>query len=285
VAKLRRLLLGAVAASSVALGCYSPNISQGGFSCGPGGACPDKFRCVEKNNRCYPSDVDASPDVPVDRPPVCTSVTSIATPVCSTGPASGQQCNPACQLGCGGCGWCGLVGGASKCLTGTEGSLAVGEVCDPTKSMDCKAGLYCQPECAGTTGRCYRFCGDDTGCMVDSADSKCNVAAKKDAATATQFTLCSLVSACTIVPQYGCPAGFGCYPFGIDKTECDCQGTGATGDTCGVNYAPCAPGNLCIGPQGGTATCHQECNTANGNADCPSGGTCNPSGTVVGVCM
>ena len=213
----RRNPASGIAVLLVVLGCYSPSIKSGGFRCGDGGACPDKFRCAA-DHRCYPVDVDASLDLPVEKPPACTSVTSISTPVCSTGPASGQQCNPGCQTGCpGGCGWCSVVAGASKCLTGKEGSADVGEVCDPTSTMSCKAGLYCQPECAGATGRCYRFCSDDAVC---GTGSKCNVTARKSAAAATQFLLCSLVSSCTVgrderrLRTRSCPRGSGAAPRG-----------------------------------------------------------------------
>ncbi len=274
---LRRLAF-AVLAMAAMVGCYSPSIKSGGFQCGDGGACPDKFRCAA-DNRCYPVDKDASLDIAVDRPPVCTSVTSISTPVCSTGAAMGQQCNPGCQIGCGGCGWCSVVAGASQCLKGTEGSVDVGDVCDPTSSTSCKAGLYCQPECTGATGRCYRFCSDSTVC---GAGSTCNVTAKKSATASTQFTLCSLVFNCTVVPEGGCPSGFGCYPFSTTQNECDCQGAAAAGDSCGAT-ADCQPGTFCVGPKGGT-TCHQACNMANGNSDCTTG-TCTNSGTLYGYCM
>jgi hypothetical protein len=280
VVSFRRNPASGVAALLLALGCYSPNITAGGYRCGGGGACPDKYRCAA-DNRCYRNDVDASLDLPVDKPPVCTSQTSIATEVCATGPAMGQTCNPGCQTGCNGCGWCSVVAGVSACLTGKGGSADVGEPCDSTDSMSCKVGLYCQPECSGTTGRCYRFCFDNNVC---GAGSTCNVTAKKSATASTQFTLCSLVSTCTVVPQNGCPTGFGCYPFGTMQTECDCQGTAAVGDTCGVN-TPCQPGSFCLGPQGGTSTCHQACNPSNGNADCATGTTCTNSGTLYGYCM
>lgn len=276
---LRRLLLsGVVAVSATVFSCYSPNIADKGFLCGDGGTCPDNFQCAA-DHRCYRGKVDAA----VDKPIVCTSVTSVA-PVCATEPTSPQQCNPTCQTGCT-CGWCAVVGGTSKCLTGTAGSKNVGDVCDPTSSMDCKAGLYCQPECSDTTGRCYRYCpstGDSTVC---GSGSSCNVTLRKlgGGIPTGGFLLCSLTSACTVVPQNGCPSGFSCYAVGLTQDECDCQGPKATGDACTAT-PQCQAGNLCIGPSGG-ATCHQACNEVSGNADCPAGMTCTPSGTLYGYCM
>jgi hypothetical protein len=278
VANLRRLAWVVVAASVTALGCYSPRINPGGFRCGDAGVCPDKFRCAA-DHRCYPDDKDASLDLPVDKQPVCTSPTSITTPLCSTEPVSPQQCDPGCQTGCLGCGWCSVVGGTSKCLTGTAGTADVGDPCDPTNVMSCKAGLYCQPECSATTGRCYRFCDDDNGCATGS---KCNVAAKKSATAATQFKLCSLGFTCTVLPQSGCPSGLDCYPVSMTQNECDCPGIAAVGDSC-VGTPDCQPGSFCVGPKGAT-TCHQACDMANGNADCTTG-TCNSSGTLYGYCM
>jgi hypothetical protein len=101
---------------------------------------------------------------------------------------------------------------------------------------------------------------------------------------AAGFLLCSLdTSACTVVPQSMCPTGFSCYPVGPTQNECDCQGTKATGDICTAT-PQCPSGDLCIGPLGGS-TCHQACDLNNGNADCPTSMTCNPSGTLYGYCM
>ena len=94
----------------------------------------------------------------------------------------GGACNPGCQTGCS-CGWCGVVGGASQCLTGTAGPKDVGEVCnpnsDPNDPMACKAGLYCQPECSDTTGRCYRYCPSTNDSTVCGTGSSCNVTLRK----------------------------------------------------------------------------------------------------------
>jgi hypothetical protein len=284
VATLRRLLSGAIAATAVVLGCYNPNISPGGFSCGVGGACPDKFQCNLADNKCYQGKVDAQ--VPVDMPPACTSVTSITTPICGTEPTSGQQCNPTCQTGCNGCGWCTLVGGKAMCVTGTEGSTGVGDPCDPTKQYQCKAGLYCQPECGSvTTGRCYQFC-DATNKVCGSGGSTCSITARAPGADAgfLPFTLCSLVSTtCDVIAQTGCPGSFACYPSTGTVNVCDCPGAGNPGASC-VPSHDCAPGNYCVRPSvSASGSCQQACKV---QSDCTLGGTCNYTmGFVPGFCM
>ncbi len=283
MANLRRLAF-AVLAMAAMVGCYSPNITPGGFRCGDGSACPDKFRCAA-DGRCYREDMDASLDIAVDRPPVCTSVTSISTPVCASG-AVGGQCNPSCQTECGGCGWCSVVAGASKCLIGTEGANDVGAVCDPissTISTSCKAGLYCQPECGDTTGRCYRFCSQDNKDCGSGLTCTVNLRQVGGAAPMGQFLLCTLASAtCDVVGKADCPAPYACYPFGAQQTECDCAGTANTGEPCGPGVS-CVPGDWCVQfGATGNSTCLQACN---GSADCTMGGTCSNPGTKYGYCM
>jgi len=279
VTTLRRLLSVAIAASAVVLGCYNPNIAPGGFRCTDGGTCPDKFTCAA-DHRCYQGKVDAA----VDKPMVCTSVTSISTPICGTVPASG--CSPTCQTGCNGCGWCALVSGKATCVTGTEGSAAVGDLCDPTKQNQCKAGLYCQPECGSvTTGRCYTFC-DGTNNVCGSGGSTCSVTARAPGADGglLSFSLCSLVSAdCDVVAKTGCPGNFACYPLNTMVNVCDCPGTGAPGDGC-LPAHDCAPGNYCVQPSATSPrSCEQACKV---QGDCTLGGTCNyTSGFVPGFCM
>ena len=181
---------------ALVLGCYSPNIAKGGFICGDGGACPDKFHCA-LDNRCYQEVIDMAP--------VCTSDAS-AQQVCSALPASGQACNPGCQMGCDGCGWCAVVNGATRCLTGKAGTKDVGAVCTPSLESDCMPGLYCQAECGA--GRCYRICdASDRG--VCGAGSMCNLTGHSSGDAGTfSFTLCSLVAGgtCDAVAQTGCGA-------------------------------------------------------------------------------
>jgi len=259
-------LIGAVLLASA---CYSPNIKSGGFACGDGGACPDKFHCA-LDNRCYQGDA-ANIEMP---PPVCTADAS-APQVCSAPHVTGQACNPGCQTGCNGCGWCAVVSGATKCLTGRAGTKDVGATCTPSLESDCLPGLYCQPECG--TGRCYRIC-DSSDKSVCGSGSLCNLTATShgDAGSFT-FSLCSIVSTCDAVTQTGCPAAFACYP--AIPTECDCAGAVADGQPCQL-AAQCGRGSSCIGLSGTTSLCLKTCKA---NSDCTAGMCRNA--TPYGYCM
>jgi hypothetical protein len=268
-----RLLIGLPV---LVLGCYTPNISPGGFACGDKGACPDNFQCNTVNNRCYQGPHDASL--------VCDAVTTVAQ-VCSAEQVAGQVCNPGCQTGCGGCGWCAVVDGATTCLTGPGGTKAVGDVCDPAIQSDCSPGLYCQPECG--SGRCFRFC-DSSDATVCGTGSECSTAARKSDGSALPFALlCTLVDTCDPVTQMGCQSvAFACYPG--TPNECDCAGTIGTGQGCPLGLASqCIAGDSCFGIPNGTGgttnTCLPTCKTA---ADCKSVGTCMNAGTnFYGYCM
>ncbi len=268
-----RIVTCLVGAALLLGGCYSPSIGQGKFLCGDGTACPAGFHCGG-DNRCYSIAIDASPDV------ACVSVSS-EMESCSAGPLSGN-CNPVCQSGCNGCGWCGVVNGSSKCLTGTEGTKTVGETCDPTSSHDCKAGLYCQPGCTSTTGRCYTIC-DPSNANCPSGSTCTQLALPGNASAA--FRLCTLVEACDPVMNTGCPSGLGlgCYPTGVstNPTECDCPGTTATGGSCTVFNDECVPGDQCV-QISGTTSCYANCTLASG---CASGTCTATSPTAYGFCM
>jgi hypothetical protein len=176
-----------------------------------------------------------------------------------------------------------VVGGASKCLTGTEGSKDVGEVCDPKSSMTCKAGLYCQSECSDTTGRCYRFCSSDNNDCGSGSTCTVNLHQVGGAAPKGQFLLCTLaLTTCDPVGKTGCPAPYACYPFGAQQTECDCPGPGHTGDSCPA--VSCEPGDWCVQiGTGGNGSCLQACNNG---ADCTMGGACTFAARIkYGYCM
>ncbi|HLK93560.1 MAG TPA: hypothetical protein VKZ18_26955 [Polyangia bacterium] len=272
---LHRISAALFVASALATGCYTPNITGGAFSCGDGGACPSGFRCAA-NGRCYSSGVDAQFEHSV----TCDSGTS-TTSVCSGIPISGE-CNPGCQSGCA-CGWCAVVDGASQCLEGAGGTKDVGVICDPSRPSDCKAGLYCQPECG--TGRCYKLC--DPSNDTCGGQSACDQKARKvtDGGTAaTPFGLCRLVASCdpTATNSATCPAPFGCYPTGVGaQTECDCAGNIQPGQSC-LFLSDCQAGYSCNGPAGGT-TCLQTCTTT---GQCAAGSTCtNHTTGPFGYCM
>lgn len=255
---------------SLVVGCYSPNIPQGAFTCGPGGACPASYHCAA-DNRCY-SVADASIDA------VCTSATTVQ-PTCSVSPATGQACYPGCQTGCGGCGWCSVVKGTATCLQGTAGTKDLGQICDPTLASDCKAGLYCQPECA--SGRCYQPCDANTNNCPQS--SSCSQAATTTAGKALPFKLCSLVAACDPISQTSptCPSPFACYPVGSGaQTKCDCAGSTPAGQRCFL-LDECQAGYSCNGPAGAT-TCQQTCTAG---STCSAGSCTVVAGSTYGFCM
>jgi hypothetical protein len=249
--------------SLFALGCYNPNIAQGGFKCGPGGACPENFHCT--GGRCYRG--DAGPDTATK--PTCMSVTPDAS-TCSRPAAAGEACSLACQAGCD-CGWCAVVNGAATCLTGTPGTKKVGDPCDPSKSADCLPGLFCRAESCGA--RCYKLC--DTSDDCPTAGTSCNITE-----TQTGIKLCSLPDpGCNPLTLTGCPDKFACYVTG-SATYCDCPGTTVGGATCNAVNSECVPGYGCAGARGNT-TCTKVCSAT---VDCNGSGTCTLFGTY-GYCL
>ena len=155
VMNLRRLAF-AVLATAAMVGCYSPNIKSGGFTCGEGGVCPDKFRCA-LDNRCYPIDKDASFDLPGRQAPGLHvgDLDRLRDVRASPQPATVQPGLPdrmcSVRLVLGGRGSIQVLDRERR-VPRRRGGLR------PEHPRSCKAGLHCQPECAGTTGRCYRFC-------------------------------------------------------------------------------------------------------------------------------
>src|SRR3954469_11955795 len=100
-----------ILAGGVPLGCYKPNVKDGGLKCnldaGAGKSCPEGFRCDMSMLTCWrhpdggvdrPSSdgADAPVDVPMEKPPdVCFD----AKPNCT--PTDAALCDPFCQTGCG----------------------------------------------------------------------------------------------------------------------------------------------------------------------------------------
>ena len=267
---LRRIAAVLVVCSLSVLGCYSPNIGEGSYACGSDGGCPDNFRCAS-DNRCYQG--DAGFDMQV----VCNAVATLP-PICSLS-TTGQPCNPGCQSGCS-CGWCGVVDSAASCMTGPPGKNDIGDLCDPTKTSDCKAGLYCLSECG--VGRCYKFCdrSDPNVATTCGTGSSCGMQVRLSASFS--FYVCSLVSTCDAVKQ-DCLAPFACYPAGVSGGECDCPGTFGTGQACGGGVAHlCIKGDSCFNISG-TNTCLQTCK---GATDCASGTSCNQTAmSTYGYCL
>jgi hypothetical protein len=265
-----------ISVSALVLGCYSPNIQQGGFACGDGGACPDNFKCNLVDHRCYQGPHDAAVEKLV-----CKS--DATTPeVCSAEHVSGQTCNPGCQTGCGDCGWCAIVGGATTCLTGPGGKKVVGDVCNPLVQADCLPGLYCQPEAACGSARCYRLCDiSDAAACGQGLDCKVVPRNNGGEALSSFATLCTLAESCDPVLNQGCQAPFACHLTGATTTECDCPGATATGQSCKF-VVQCIGGDSCVGLDNSSAFCRQTCKVT---TDCASG-TCNTQPDLTyGYCL
>lgn len=250
----------ALLAASLGLGCYNPNIVEGGLKCAPDRVCPDDFQCAS-DGRCYRR-VDAGRDTGAA---ICTSPTPAA--LCSRDPGAGA-CDPACNAGCT-CGWCGIdSNGVAACLTGTPGTKTVGEVCDPSHTSDCQLGLRCRSESCGGVGRCYKFCDSNADCPTQG--TSCSVSGG---------TLCSLPDpGCDPVTMMGCPSGFACYPTG-NTAYCDCAGSVPGGGSCMFTH-DCVAGYGCVGPSN-AAICKKVCKA---NTDCGAVGICTPAGTY-GYCL
>lgn len=251
--------------------CYRPNITQGGFRCATGDQpCPDGFTC-KSDNRCYTG--DGGPPAPTCDLPTPDAGT------CSISLAAGQECIPSCQ-GCA-CGRCNVVQGVAVCNQ-TAGTKDINDVCNPAKD-DCKAGLYCQPECNTVgLGRCYKFCSVGTDCP----DGSCATAARDTAFNGTPFKICDIApQACDPIAQTGCPTDFGvlsCYHSLFGNTYCDCKGTGKVGDTCSANN-DCAPGETCL-QVNGAAQIQCELLCPDSPTTCPPTESCVASDGTFGYC-
>jgi hypothetical protein len=230
----RGVLLASSVLCVVVVGCFRPNIQDGGFTCAEGApACPDGFHCVTTDNRCYKA--DSGPEVSV-----CASPVEMP---CNAGPAPGEACNPICQTGCP-CGErCTVVNGATRCLA--AGPKLVGELCD-LHNDNCGAGFGCVAETCGTDlGRCYRFCNAEVTCP-DSL--RCSI-------PNGSFSVCDIApQSCDATTGAGCPdPALACYQLG-GATRCDCRGTAQLGDPC-TFYNDCVPGLTCVAVGGGPAHC------------------------------
>lgn len=240
-------------------GCFRPDITNGGFTCGQNGVCPDGFTCSSVDNRCYKP--DAGPEACSSPPPA---------PTCDEGPAGTDACNPSCQTGCT-CGRCTVAAGIAVCVT--PGNKTRGQLCNPAAD-DCEAGLGCVRESCGTNvGRCHEFCRTSTDCTDGLS---CSMTLDGG------FRACALpATSCNGQTGDGCPAGFVCYYSRQgDTTFCECAGQQDEADAC-TFYNDCIPGYTCVNIAG-ASTCRRLCTTAGGECTAPQ--TCQPLGTLYGYC-
>jgi hypothetical protein len=249
-----RFAMMASIAALLSVGCFKPNISDGGFLCGAGNSCPEGFRCGFEN-RCWRG--DAGPDTGP-----CT--VPAPAPLCAAPPGLGEACNPTCQTGCR-CGRC-VVGNGGPSCDGIPGPKALGESCSLAQD-DCEPGLGCVRESCGTNlGRCFKFCATSADCPNGLS---CSDSFNGANGNATGFFVCEQApQACNPVggAASGCPAPeLGCYIVSPGRHLCDCIGTRQTGQSCAL-FNECQPGNRCIQLAGmTTGTCVQVCES---NADC-----------------
>jgi hypothetical protein len=265
------LLLG----MSLVIACYRPSIQTAGLRCAEGGACPEGYHCGA-DRRCYKGATR-----------MCLPDAGAVTPMCSDQPL-GEQCDPVCQQGCE-CGRCNLVGdnmGGAKLDCVPPGAKARGEFCN-VASDDCGAGLVClleqcmpeNPDAGPQLGRCYRYCAGDQHCDGTS----CNV---------NIVTAAGAMSACQLPPRACDPVVgngtcgntmLGCYIDSNGRTFCECSGTAALGEPCGV-FTDCVPGFRCVQQGAMTPRCRQVCRL--GASDCGAASACmgTPGDAMFGYC-
>jgi len=263
--------------AALAVGCYNPQIKDGGYLCATSGKpCPDGFTCGA-DGKCERSPVTIKPtdgggQAGDGGQSMCTL--PHVTALCQDPPASGKACNPTCQTGCD-CGRCNVVGDAPACVA--SGTAKLGQLCTSTSAGDsCGPGLIClQESCGNGLARCYRHCTVDAQCT----NTICTIPIEDAAGADTGFKTCDVPpQTCDPINNAGCPdPALNCYLTGDNLTLCDCpqnadpKKQGMNGATCTI-YSDCAPGFLCISNVGGLAGphCHFECNVM--NKSCPAEG-------------
>lgn len=262
------------ALAALALGCYNPQIADGGFVCATSGkACPDGFACGA-DHRCSRSPVttpptDAGQGADSGGEHMCSSPP--VTALCQAPPPAGKACNPACQTGCD-CGRCNVVGDAPACVP--SGAKALGEICTAGDADNCAPGLICLLEaCGNGLARCYRHCTVDAQCT----NTICTIPIENAQGADTGFKTCDVPpQTCDPINNTGCPdPALNCYLTSNNLTLCDCPSNpnptqqGMNNASCTI-YSDCAPGFVCISNVNGLAGphCHFACNLM--RPSCPS---------------
>ena len=279
VSRSAPLSLAAVLFAAAAGGCFNPNITNGGFNCVPdaGGKCPEGFYC-HPTGRCYKPDTG-----PVD----CGSIA-----LCSDPPLANQECNLACQTGCG-CGQrCNVTASGPRCVGTSTPAKGPGDICHLTNGNtagfdDCAPGLICLREnCGSNLNRCYRLCSSNANC---GGDYSCNIPVDTPAGTTVMnFSpmACEVPRQdCDPIANTGCPAGLACFLLNSGNTLCDCPpATGAEGTSC-TFYYDCKPPLTCVGGASGGSTCRSICSTS--GTTCAMGTMCKAVGvsTKFGSCQ
>jgi hypothetical protein len=291
----------AILAGAVPLGCYKPNIKDGGLKCnldaGVGKSCPEGFKCDMSMLTCWrnpdggvdrpsPDVPDGRVDGPVDMKPDVACFE--ARPSCT--PSDAGICDPYCQTGCP----CG-----EKCSINTGGMLTcnpprapgfpklvtqdcrpIDSVGDPAQTDNCAPGLVCLDD--GCYPRCFQFCRVDADCPT----SACT---RELPGQPGGQKVCELPFMDTCVPlpggqNTGCGSTIGNVACTLSSTNpthtmCDCP-TGAAGANVPCTRSnDCIKGLVCVDRNMGTPTCLQVCKLSNNGSDCvsnPTAGACHP---------
>jgi hypothetical protein len=294
--------------AGVALACYRPTISDGGFKCNMAAgakACPDGFTCEMSTQKCW-RNPDAAVETPSDGRDANMDADAMAGdatgdadgPVCFDSkpgcqPGTGT-CDPACQTGCGCRQKCSINTAATltcnaprmqgfprvlmdTCTIESEGSAAQTDNCSP--------GLVCIRD-GCPSPRCFQFCQNDGDCTNASCTRA--IASPDGGATGTQVCDVPYVDSCTPLGSNmntGCGSGgtMSCYLSSSSPTHtiCDCPfNAKGPGEAC--NYSrDCNRGLVCVdvGPPSTNPICLQVCRLSdNGLMDCPQrvAGACRP---------
>lgn len=237
----------------VLAGCYRPNIEDGAFLCGEGGACPAGFTC--RANRCH----NMGPG---------GNAMCVGPLLCSPAATAPPVCDPVCQSGCGCNEKCTNPKGTNTCAPAAGSSLEAYETCDAEGEDRCRPGSVCLPEVQERCqAHCYRFCRTDDDCP---AMARCRAEAH-DGQGNLLYKVCSpRVENCNPAgpnPRCG-PVGnaqrpwpqFACYMLSIQTPEesvCECAGVLPEGATCNLEYS-CVPGTECV-PVGNDFKCRRLC--------------------------
>lgn len=279
----------AVAACAGALGCYKPNIKDGGLRCnldaGLNKACPEGFKCDPGTMTCWRR-LDGGVDRPTDGNQVDTPAVEVkaetatcfdARPNCT--PDAGL-CDPYCQTGCA----CG-----EKCSINTLGALTcnqprtfgfpkgvMADCTDPIspgtadQTDNCGPGLVCVAE--GCFPRCFEFCRTDDDCPLS--------ACSRDLAGATSQKVCEVPFADSCVPlqqNSGCgpvTSGMACYLSSTNPahTICDCPFNALPANYPCTRTRDCIRGLACVDRgSGASPICLQVCRLSDGGVnDCPT---------------
>ncbi len=299
----------------VTAGCYKPNIKPGALICGPGGACPDNFKCVMTATQalCFPNNYDAGATggtggsmpgtgggtggtstggVPGTggTGPVDAACLGPVTP-CTRGDAG--MCDPVCNVGCGQCYQkCSVdsVGGLTcNALSGT--SVGILQLCQPsqtssadpsTQSDNCQPGSACIAHNA-CGARCYQFCRQNGDCQTNAS---CTIDAGGGNSFCDVPTVdCDPVQGAATNPATSrCPGGNtlqSCYlSSDTGKTVCDCYQAGVgKGQPC-ARARDCFGGLTCTDPYGNRPkACYKVCRLPS-----PDGGAATPANSAEQGC-